>query len=158
MRNTQKGFTLIELMIVIAIIGILAAIAIPRYQDYTIRTKVTECLNMAGAAKLAIAETAAAGNGTIQAYAGTGANAGVGVGATGYEFQPTKFCASVAIAAGNVGGPGVPGTAIITATTTGTGAAVNPVLVLTPQADLGRVEWTCSIGAGLPVHVPSQCR
>ena len=53
----QKGFTLIELMIVIAIIGILAAIAIPAYQDYTIRSKVSEGLNMAGAAKLAVAET-----------------------------------------------------------------------------------------------------
>jgi type IV pilus assembly protein PilA len=53
----QKGFTLIELMIVIAIIGILAAIAIPAYQDYTIRSKVSEGLNMAGAAKLAVSET-----------------------------------------------------------------------------------------------------
>ena len=53
----QKGFTLIELMIVIAIIGILAAIAIPAYQDYTIRSKVSEGLNMSGAAKLAVAET-----------------------------------------------------------------------------------------------------
>jgi type IV pilus assembly protein PilA len=53
----QKGFTLIELMIVIAIIGILAAIAIPAYQDYTIRSKVSEGLSLAGAAKLAVAET-----------------------------------------------------------------------------------------------------
>ncbi len=53
----QKGFTLIELMIVIAIIGILAAIAIPAYQDYTVRSKVSEGLNLAGAAKLAVSET-----------------------------------------------------------------------------------------------------
>jgi type IV pilus assembly protein PilA len=52
----QKGFTLIELMIVVAIIGILAAIAIPAYQDYTIRAQVTEGLNLAGAVKAAIAE------------------------------------------------------------------------------------------------------
>jgi type IV pilus assembly protein PilA len=57
MKTIQKGFTLIELMIVVAIIGILAAIAIPAYQDYTIRAQVTEGLNLAGAAKAAVAES-----------------------------------------------------------------------------------------------------
>ncbi|MEM6817323.1 MAG: pilin [Pseudomonadota bacterium] len=57
MKKVQQGFTLIELMIVVAIIGILAAIAIPAYQDYTIRSQVSEGLNLAAAAKTAIAET-----------------------------------------------------------------------------------------------------
>ena len=60
-RSAQKGFTLIELMIVVAIIGILAAVALPAYQDYTVRAKVTEGLSLAGAAKTAIAENAANG-------------------------------------------------------------------------------------------------
>jgi type IV pilus assembly protein PilA len=57
MKQVQKGFTLIELMIVVAIIGILAAIAIPAYQDYTIRAQVTEGLSLAAAAKAAVAES-----------------------------------------------------------------------------------------------------
>ena len=60
-RTLQKGFTLIELMIVVAIIGILAAVALPAYQDYTVRAKVTEGLSLAGAAKAAVSENAANG-------------------------------------------------------------------------------------------------
>ena len=56
LKKVQQGFTLIELMIVVAIIGILAAIAIPAYQDYTVRAKVTEGLNLADSAKTAVAE------------------------------------------------------------------------------------------------------
>ena len=60
-RSMQKGFTLIELMIVVAIIGILAAVALPAYQDYTVRAKVTEGVSLAGSAKTAVSENAANG-------------------------------------------------------------------------------------------------
>ena len=59
MKRVQQGFTLIELMIVVAIIGILAAVALPAYQDYTVRSRVSEAMVFADAAKTAVAENAA---------------------------------------------------------------------------------------------------
>jgi type IV pilus assembly protein PilA len=92
MKNVQKGFTLIELMIVVAIIGILAAIAIPAYQDYTIRSQVTEGLNLAADLKAAVAEE----------FASTGSwpadNAAVGI----TEVKSGKYVSGVLIDTGTI--------------------------------------------------------
>ena len=93
-RHIQKGFTLIELMIVVAIIGILAAIAIPAYQDYTIRSQVSEGLAMAGASKAAVAETFAQ-NGTWPTD-----NAAAGIG-TSTDITG-KYVTSVGVSLGTI--------------------------------------------------------
>ena len=139
MKRLQKGFTLIELMIVVAIIGILAAVALPAYQDYTIRAKVSELVLAAGNAKTTVAENAQ-NNGTL-----AGANAGA-------EIQHT----------GKVTGGTVTTTGVITvigdSSATSVGTAVTITLNPTLSAVDGKVTWSCSSPAATHKFVPAECR
>ena len=134
MKQIQKGFTLIELMIVVAIIGILAAVAIPAYQDYTIKAKVTEASNLISAAKQAIALTGA--NGTLVGATNTTA---VGADALGLALntQITGNYVSQVTVAG------------VTATTATIVATFRPASATIPAALGGMtVEWTGTINGG----------
>ncbi len=140
MKSVQKGFTLIELMIVVAIIGILAAIAIPAYQDYTIRAQVTEGLNLAGAAKAAVSESFAS-NGTFPAD-----NAAAGIGLA-TDIQG-KYVSSVTVGANGV-------ITVLFGNQANAANLAGKTLTLTPGVSAnGDVGWQCgskdmSTAAGL---------
>jgi type IV pilus assembly protein PilA len=145
-RRAQQGFTLIELMIVVAIVGILAAIAIPAYQDFVARSKVSEVLAAVGACKTSVAE-----------YAQTNAKLPADLAASGCSNTASKYMSALSVATG-----------VITATIQN----VNPtdpdgkIVTLTPLKAVGGaaagdgdviVEWKCTFD-GSKKYVPAQCR
>lgn len=139
----QEGFTLIELMIVIAIIGILAAVAIPAYSDYTIRAKVTEAIGYAAAAKTPVSEYYTS-QGTMPADA---TEAGVDTGVT------TAVVASLAYAANA-------GTGVITIGLNAIGGDVTAgdTFILTGTGTTNGVSWVCSTGSVDAKYLPANCR
>ena len=140
MKSVQKGFTLIELMIVVAIIGILAAIAIPQYQDYTIRSKLTEALNLAAPAKLGVAESYAS-NGALP---GDNATAGIAAAIT------SKYVASLLITNGQID--------IVVRGINSTIPIDGGSITLTPDiTDTSRVDWSCSSTLA-DKYLPANCR
>jgi type IV pilus assembly protein PilA len=179
-KQVQKGFTLIELMIVVAIIGILAAIAIPAYQDYTVRSKISEGLNLAAAAETAVSEgfitNDVAGIASVSASWNTTPALG--------GFTPTKYVNAMVI------GPlGIIKITYNTNAATGgipqlaTGGSGN-VIYLSPYINkavlaagtAGNIDWVCtsatqaaasaaiggaaipSVGTVIGKYVPTQCK
>jgi len=139
MKKIQSGFTLIELMIVIAIIGILAAIALPAYQDYTVRAKVSEGVVIASGAKATVSENIASGL--------TGASRCAGIVNNALTHLTTLSCSSGTLTA---------------SVAHGVSNATSPItIVLAPTvsttAGVGIV-WACSTTTGAPQYVPAECR
>ncbi|MCC6194789.1 MAG: pilin [Burkholderiales bacterium] len=137
MKRIQQGFTLIELMIVVAIVGILAAIALPAYQDYVVRSKMSEPMGAMAACKTSVAE-----------YLSAKTSLPLDAAAAGCPTTPTQYMASLAVATG-----------VITAKTTTLVGASGCTLTLTPSApaDNSIQTWTGSSDC-LSKYVPSTFR
>ena len=158
-RSIQKGFTLIELMIVVAIIGILAAVALPAYQDYTVRAKVTEGLVVASSAKLAVAENASNGKNFDSGWTAPTATANVASIAVDQTAGLITITYTAAAGANNT-----TGVLIITPTSSGAALAGGSTSSTVPAG--GSINWSCATNGVTTVQTgtlaskyrPAQCR
>ena len=151
-QRVQKGFTLIELMVVIAVVAILVALAVPAYQDYTIRAKVGECINNADVAKLSISEYRE----TSGIYPADAGQAGIGSGTT-VTAGLSEFCNVFVYTGGNTFGISI-NTAAVDSNISG---LIQPLMTATKNAISNNIDWNCSFGSTAAANVkylPATCR
>ncbi len=147
MKKIQQGFTLIELMIVVAIVGILAAIAIPAYQDYTVRAKVTEGITAGSAAKVSVADAFLA-TGTLPI-----SNVAAGLGVN------TTYSTAAVIESITVGTAGVIDVAFRDLDGDGPMTAGQIIRFTPTTGAAGQLTWSCATNSTVPVQYrPGNCR
>lgn len=141
MKRIQQGFTLIELMIVVAIVGILAAVAIPAYQDYLVRSKVSEIAAGAGACKTSVAE-----------YLATKNSLPTDIAAAGCSTATTKYGDTPTVATGQI-------SILATSAVGGSPDQTGSSYVLSPNVDGTSItSWDCTQSGISPKYLPAICR